>query len=59
MTASPRCTTVFAALHTLGRDVETSQWWQDVAFSMYDDAAYDGNILDAATLRRWLENYHL
>ncbi len=59
MTASPRCTTVFAALHTLGRDVETSQWWQDVAFSLYDDAAYDDLAPDAATLRRWLENYHL
>lgn len=50
---------VYAALRSMGREVETSQWWQDLAFNLYDDAAYDAIALDAATLTRWLHSYHL
>jgi hypothetical protein len=46
---------VFEALNMLGREVAVSQWWQDLAFRMYDDAAYDDRSPDAGTLARWLE----
>lgn len=57
MNATKRCRVVFASLHTLGREAEISQWWQDLAFRMFDDAAHDGYAPSVETLSKWLNNY--
>ena len=55
--ARQREITVFEALRKLG--VARDGYWQRVAFSIYDDMAYDGDEPDADRLARIVRDWQL